>query len=227
MNCKLSIELQEIIKIKKTNICLAADVDTVQDLCNLIESVGNYICILKLHHDVISDWTEKQTYIVSQLNRYKKDYNFLIWDDRKYADIGYIMAKQVRLNSWSDIVSIHPIVGFDSVSCISSIKPIIVIGELSTYDSLFNKEYINYIQQNHMKLQNLIGIVCQHKMSDTVLNIVPGIGLKTSTDNAGQQHTNIRDSSKSFADIYVIGRSITKSDDPKKTICSILDLIKQ
>ena len=48
------------------------------------------------------------------------------------------------------------------------------------------------------KSNNIIGIVCQHKMSDKLLNIVPGISLDKKSDGQGQKYSI---TNKDFADI--------------------------
>ena len=63
---------------------------------------------------------------------------------------------------------------------------------------------------------NVIGIVCQHKMSDKLLNIVPSISLDNLSEH--QEPNYSLPDTKDFADVYVIGRGIYESDDPKTSI---------
>ena len=43
-------------------------------------------------------------------------------EDRKFADIGFIMEKQInKISNWADLVSIHPIAGEDSVKQIKDV----------------------------------------------------------------------------------------------------------
>ena len=87
--------LRDIIKTKESKICLAADVSTLDELYKIIDEVGEYICILKIHYDIISDFNENIESAINKLNSYKKRYNFLIWEDRKFADIGMVMCRQI------------------------------------------------------------------------------------------------------------------------------------
>jgi uridine monophosphate synthetase len=198
------------LKNTTKKICLAADVSTSKELYEIIEKLGDHICILKLHHDIIVDFNEET---IEKLNYYKKKYNLFIWEDRKFADIGHIMEKQVnKIKHWADIVSVHPIAGIESVKQIPSEMKIILIGELSSTNNLINTEYNEKVKEIAHSLDNCIGIVCQSKMTDTLLNIVPGISLSTTKDNKGQQYSTPND--RSFADIFVVGRSILNSSDP-------------
>ena len=80
------------------------------------------------------------------------------------------MNKQVHTNisEWADIISVHPISGMKSLNEIKDID-IILIGEMSTEDHLMNTTYQRNIIEIAEKSNNIIGIVCQHKMSDKLL----------------------------------------------------------
>lgn len=216
-------KIKQIIKTKKSNICLAVDVKTVEELFSIIEELGKYICIIKIHYDIITDFHDNLEETIFQLNSYKHKYHFLIWEDRKYADIGMIMVRQIKnhISRWADIISVHSIAGLESVETIDFIS-IFLVAELSSKGCLTD---FNYIFQSSIiaeKHDNIIGIVCQHKIKSNKLMVVPGISLTKSEDGMGQQHTSIDSPSKKFADIYVIGRGILSSDNPKKTIKDVL-----
>ena len=211
--------VKNIIETKKTNICLAADVDTMDKIFNLKDLIVSHICILKIHYDIINDFHIDLDKNIRKLISLKKEYNFLLWEDRKFADIGFIMEKQINnISKWADLISVHPIAGKESLLyCLENIDiGIILIGEMSSSNQLINKEYQNNVIKISKELPNIIGIVCQHKMTDDLLNIVPGIALKTDKDNKGQTYSSINE--RMFADIFVLGRSIYQSNNPIETI---------
>ena len=218
--------IKDIIKKKQSNICLAADVETVENLFKLIEQVGDKICILKIHYDIIEDFFLDYYHTSSKLRDYKKKYNFLIWEDSKFGDIGYILIKKIsnHIIKWADLISIHPIGGIMSVNQIKGIG-IILIGELSCQDHLINLEYQNKVIEISEKCDNIVGIVCQHKMTDNLLNITPGISLNKKIDNLGQQYSSPED--KLFSDIFVIGRDIYLDKNPKNKLDKILNKQKK
>ena len=209
-------EIRELIKVK-SKICVSLDVLNLKELYHNIELLGDKVCIIKIHYDIIEDFMVDIDETIKKLNYYKKKYNFLIWEDRKFADIGSIMERQINLHisKWADMVSIHPIVGDKSIENIKNIN-IILIGEMSSENNLFNEEYKNNIIDISNKYDNIIGIVCQNKMTETKLNIVPGISLNNKKDNKGQTYHTPQE--KKFADILVIGRSIYKSENPQNEI---------
>ena len=210
---------------KECKIIVSADVNTLNELWKLIEQIGDKISILKIHYDIISDFTENITYSINRLNYYKNLFRFKVWEDRKFADIGYIMNRQIKTHvyKWADIVSVHPIAGMDSVSELSFIN-VILIGEMSSSGALTNEEYKMNVTNMAERLPNVIGIVCQSKMTDTKLNIVPGISLnkKNNSDSMGQQYNTLED--RSFADFYVVGRDIVKSENPRKKLLEYISL---
>lgn len=74
--------VQRILKIsleKKSNLCVAVDVDTADKLLEIAEQVAPYICILKTHIDAISGITDAT---INKLKCFAKQYNFLIMEDR-------------------------------------------------------------------------------------------------------------------------------------------------
>ncbi len=214
--------LQTIISEKKTKICLAADVYNMDELCNLIEKVGDDICILKLHSDIIDDFYVNYKKNVSTLIKLKHQYNFKIWEDRKFADIGSVMIRQISLlSNWVDIVSIHPISGSLGIENIKNME-LIIIAEMSTKEHLMNEEY----QKNAIQLaenNNVLGVVSQHKVSDKLMHFVPGISLKDTNDKHGQTYNSPEN--KDFADVFVIGRGIYLASDPKEEIMKYKKLL--
>lgn len=73
---------QKIFKLsleKKSNLCVAVDVDTADKLLDIAEKVAPHICILKTHIDAIDGVTDAT---IKSLQRLAKQYNFLIMEDR-------------------------------------------------------------------------------------------------------------------------------------------------
>ena len=172
--------LSSIINEKNTNICLAADVPTLNDLINIINTVGEYICILKIHSDMYKDFNDD---IIKQICDLKEKYNFKIWEDRKFADIGQVMKRQFEdsgISEWADIISVHPISGKKSLEQLINID-IILIAEMSSEGNLMSKEYQKNVIEIAESTNNIIGVVSQHKLSDKLLHFVPGIKFNDKT----------------------------------------------
>lgn len=81
----LATYLLSLISLKRSNLCVSADVHTTYDLLSVAEEVGDYICVLKTHADIIDDWSEKTIRGLQEISRRK---HFLLFEDRKLGDIG-------------------------------------------------------------------------------------------------------------------------------------------
>src|SRR3954449_933518 len=77
----LTSYLLRLITIKRSNLCLSADVTTTAELLELAEEVGDSICVLKTHADIISDFGDKT---VRGLREIAKRKRFLVFEDRKF-----------------------------------------------------------------------------------------------------------------------------------------------
>jgi uridine monophosphate synthetase len=81
----LATYLLRLIHLKRTNLCVSADVTTSTDLLRLAEEVGDHICVLKTHADIIHDFNDRTIRGLNELAERKK---FLVFEDRKFGDIG-------------------------------------------------------------------------------------------------------------------------------------------
>jgi uridine monophosphate synthetase len=81
----LATYLLRLVHIKQTNLCVSADVNTTTELLQLCEDVGDHICVLKTHADIIDDFSDKTIRGLNEVARRKK---FLVFEDRKFGDIG-------------------------------------------------------------------------------------------------------------------------------------------
>jgi uridine monophosphate synthetase len=81
----LAAYLLRLMAMKRTNLCVSADVSTTRELLELAEEVGDEICVLKTHADIISDFGDRTVRGLKEIARRK---GFLVFEDRKFADIG-------------------------------------------------------------------------------------------------------------------------------------------
>lgn len=80
----LTAYLLSLISIKRSNLCVSAEIHTTYELLSLAEEVGDYICVLKTHADIIDDFSEKTIRGLQEISRRK---HFLLFEDRKLGDM--------------------------------------------------------------------------------------------------------------------------------------------
>ncbi len=210
--------IMDSILRNKGPLCVAADVTTTNELIALIEKIGPEISILKMHVDIISDFTEETIFHICRL---KMKYNFFVWEDRKFADIGAVVKEQIhggiyKISSWADMISMHVISGPDILDQAGDCG-VIVITSMSSNNTLADQDYerkcIDFINNN--KTSQIFGIVTQNnvELNNKLLKFVPGINIsQKETDNLGQKYSDIEN--KKWADIFVVGRDIVRNEDP-------------
>ena len=79
---------------KQTLVCLAADMRSVGELIDLVEEVGPCIAALKTHVDMVDDFSRESW---QDLVDSAKKHDLLLFEDRKFADIGKVSQNQKNI----------------------------------------------------------------------------------------------------------------------------------
>lgn len=106
-------QLFTIMAAKKTNLCLSVDLTSTVKILDLLEKVGEHICLVKTHVDIIEDFSDD---FIGRLKQLAIRFNFLILEDRKFADIGNTVLQQYlkgvyKIGEWADCVTVHSLPG--------------------------------------------------------------------------------------------------------------------
>lgn len=222
-----------IMEVKKTNLCASVDVTNTVDFLKLIDTLGPYICVVKTHIDIISDFTYNET--ILPLLELKKKHNFLIFEDRKFADIGNTVKLQYssgvyRISSWADITNAHGVTGPGIVSGLKAAaqettdepRGLLMLAELSSKGSIAKGEYTRQtIEIAKTDKEFVVGFIAQHSIpsssegEDWVV-MTPGVGLDDKGDALGQQYRPVSEIiEKEKCDIIIVGRGLFgKGRDP-------------
>lgn len=117
-------QLFNIMAVKKTNLCLSVDLTTTTEVLGLLEKVGEHVCLVKTHADIIEDFTSD---FVSRLKELADRFNFLLLEDRKYADIGNTVSLQYskglfKVAEWADCVTVHSLPGDGVLKALSAVS---------------------------------------------------------------------------------------------------------
>ena len=121
----LSEYLLRLMTLKKSNLCLSADVNNAQQLLKLANICGPSIVVLKTHYDLVSNWDySPATGTAARLQALARKHGFLIFEDRKFGDIGNTVQLQytegtARIIEWAHITNVNMVPGKASVEALA------------------------------------------------------------------------------------------------------------
>jgi orotidine 5'-phosphate decarboxylase subfamily 1 len=222
--------LLEIIWKKKTNLCLSADLEKWWEVIEAAEMLGPQICCVKTHVDALNFDSYEQ---VLEFRRKMLDladkFGFLIMEDRKFADIGSTVHRQLsgkpfEINKWAHLVTAHGIPGSGILKCFSEFAHIgvVLIAEMSSEGNLSTKipTYKSEVVRITRGYEEIVaGFVSQSRVEGAdgdsshskhyFLQFTPGVNLTPIDDGLGQQYCSIEEAVfKREADVIIVGRGI-------------------
>ena len=213
---------QKILEIaieKRSNLIVSADVTSTQELLALAEKVGPHIVALKTHMDILMDFDPDAT--ILPLKDLATKYNFLLMEDRKFADIGNTQELQFaygiyKISNWADFVTAQVIAGYESLDCFRNVGVVAILG-MSSKGTLTNSDYREAATKIALSHPNVFGGVSQNKTPNELLLFTPGINLAEAGDDKGQQYNTPEYAFEQLeTDFIIVGRGIYKSQDAEK-----------
>ncbi|XP_052532081.1 uridine 5'-monophosphate synthase [Tympanuchus pallidicinctus] len=220
----VAARLFTLMEKKQTNLCLSADVTGSKELLQLAASLGPSICILKTHIDILNDFTQE---VVKELRALADQHEFLIFEDRKFADIGNTVKHQYeggvfKIASWSDVVNAHVVPGFGVVKGLKEVglplqRGCLLIAEMSSQGSLATGEYTKAaVQMAEDNSDFVFGFISGSRVSKKpeFLHLTPGVQLQSGGDNLGQKYLSPKEViNEKGSDIIIVGRGILSASD--------------
>jgi len=196
--------LNKIMKDKKSRLCFSADIYDIKEILPMLDKVGPYIVICKLHLDCFS--YENNEELRNSLIMLSNKHNFLLMEDRKFVDISSIVRLQYRAySSWIDLVTV---MGNVNPLVLCELSGALLVANMSNN----NFDYTNTAVENYKKYpNNVIGFITQHRINEpNILCMTPGININCkSIDDQKYRDVNMVDT-----DIIIVGRGIYLNDNP-------------
>ncbi|MCO5568883.1 hypothetical protein L7F22_022585 [Adiantum nelumboides] len=116
----------ETMERKQSNLCVSVDVTKKKDLLDIVDAVGEAVIMVKKH-------------------------DFVIFEDRKFADIGNTVSLQYaagvhKIASWSDITNAHLVPGTGIIDGLAKVgeplgRGLLLLAEMSSKGTLAAGEY--------------------------------------------------------------------------------------
>jgi orotidine-5'-phosphate decarboxylase len=229
--------LQLVIK-KQSNLCVSLDVTTRSEFLRIADAVGPYIVLLKTHIDIISDYDST---FIDEIQQLAIRHEFLLFEDRKFADIGSTVQHQYRdgiykISSWAHITNAHILPGEGIIDGLKSIglpststatststsprqqRGLLLLAEMSSKGSLATGTYTDTavkLAEKHTDF--VIGFIAQRSLSSNpaLLVMTPGVSLGSKDDTLGQQYNTPESVIMNGTDIIIVGRGIIANEKPQ------------
>lgn len=190
--------------------------------------------MLKTHIDILSDFTQDT---IDGLTRLSKQHDFLIFEDRKFVDIGNTVQKQykggvLKIHDWAHIVNCTVLPGPGIVQALEATikdgglqdRGLLILAEMTSKGSLATGSYTKAsIDIARTYPDTVMGWVANKELSsyaDTSIEdedfvvFTTGVNVSSKGDALGQQYQTPTTAMAGGSDFLIAGRGIYASSDP-------------
>ena len=233
----------EVVCRKQSLVCLAADRKTMDGLNKLLDEVGPFIAALKTHVDLIDDWSKESWHAFCKR---ANDMDLLIFEDRKFADIGKISRDQMGgvydIKNWADLVTAHLISGADIVDGLQAAWKdvnrdggVLLLAQMSSRGNLLSPQYTDKVVELGSKHNGVFGFIgngskpddlreLRNKVGNGKLIWTPGVNLAVGDGEMGQRYGSPDEAIMAGSDCIIVGSGIHKSENPAESAKSYAEV---
>ena len=219
----LAKKLLTLMLQKQSNVVLSADVCDPDACLALIDAVGTSVCMVKTHVDTLDDFAPSW---VKALQALQSKHDFMIFEDRKFADIGHTVKQQYgggpfHIADWADVTDAHALPGPGMVQALREVglpkgRGLLLLAQMSSEGHLLDEAYTRSVLKMAQAAPDFVmGFIAQEALGEAAwLTLTPGIQLESKGDGLGQCYRTPLQALQSGSDALIVGRGITQADDP-------------
>ncbi len=230
-------KLYDLMEAKQSNLILSLDVTRGRDFFDILERVAPHIIMVKIHIDTMRDFDAE---FIKRLVSLKEQHSFLIFEDRKFADIGNTVKLQYsegvfRIIEWADLVTAHIFPGTGIIMGLRKAwketryeRGVVILSQMTSEGNLFSpdvrdraleiaKEYCDFV----------IGFIgapagdgslalIRAQAWPEFLIFVPGVNIQNQKDALSQTYVLPEIAIREGGDIIIVGRGIYEDEDPER-----------
>ncbi len=226
--------LMQRIEEKQSNLILSLDVDNQETFFSVLDAVAEHVVMVKTHVDILRDFTPQ---FIQTLKKKANEYDVLIFEDRKFADIGSTVKKQFRggvytIAEWADYITVHLLPGPGILKGLYDDNPprcsAFLLAAMSAEGNLITDNYtrrvIDIATQFKENVSGFIGFgktekelrKLKNKIPDDMLLLTPGVHMEQKGDGLGQQYVSVEEAIRGGSDAIIVGRGIYGAENPAK-----------
>jgi uridine monophosphate synthetase len=201
-------------------------VTSAEELLELADTIGPHLCILKTHIDILDDFTPDVT---KKLQKLANEHQFVIFEDRKFADIGNTVMQQYeggvyKISDWAPLTNAHPLPGPGIIEGLQKVgqpkgNGLLLLANLSSAGNLIDEDYTKKtVELAYRYPEFVVGFICQKRLTDdpSFLHLTPGIQKQSKGDALGQQYNTPEYAIiERGTDVIIVGRGIIHDPNPK------------
>ena len=205
--------------------------------------LGPFIALFKTHIDVVSDFSDET---VQGLRALSRKHNFMIFEDRKFVDIGNTVQMQyhggaLHISEWAHLVNASILAGDGIVEALTAIgtsdgfdykgeRGLLMLAEMTTKGSLATGSYTAACIEAARKHKNfVVGFVANQALSgvetpssatedEDFVVFTTGVNRSYKGDALGQQYQTPQSAIAGGSDFIISGRGNYAAQDPVETV---------
>lgn len=217
-------KLLTLMEEKQSNLCVAIDATQSEELLQYVRQIASSICVLKTHIDILNDFSGD---VIDELITLQNEYHFLIFEDRKFADIGHTVQLQYsqgpfKIVDWADIINAHVLPGPGIIQALRDVglskgRGLLLLADMTSIGNLVDDTYRHAAHDMASEYKNFVfGFIGSgmNAIDPRWIVMTPGIHRGEKGDVLGQQYQLPEDAIARSTDIIIVGRGVTHASDP-------------